>query len=241
MSTASNHDTHSPLEESEEISEFEILELTVRELAIEKGVFSAEDHRRFSEWAESRGPHHGSRMVAKAWVDPAYKERLLANGTEASKEIGVNWLDPTGKGTPSDYTYFYVLENTPKVHNVIVCTLCSCYPRPVLGMSPDWYRTPNYRRRLVRWPREVLAEFGLIIPADVEIRVHDSNQKSRFMVMPMRPEGTEGWSEEQLAAIVTRDTMIGVALPQPGWTATQAPPRAGGSPAGEGQNRGGNR
>ncbi|WP_433087215.1 thiocyanate hydrolase subunit gamma [Dactylosporangium sp. CA-052675] len=224
MSTAHNHD-HTPIQDSDGISEFEILELAVRSLAIEKGIFSAEDHRRFSEWADSRSPMYGSKMVAKAWVDPAYKERLLADGTEASKEVGVDWLDPTGTGTPSDYTYFYVLENTPSLHNVIVCTLCSCYPRPVLGMSPDWYRTPNYRRRIVRQPREVLAEFGLVLPADVEIRVHDSNQKSRFMVMPMRPEGTEDWTEEQLAAIVTRDTMIGVAVPRPGWTAAEAPPR----------------
>ncbi|MEU8274280.1 thiocyanate hydrolase subunit gamma [Microbispora bryophytorum] len=226
MSTHS-HDPHAPVQEPEGTDEFEILELAVRELAIEKGIFSAEDHRRFSEWAESRTPMYGSKLVAKAWLDPAFKERLLADGTEASKEVGVNWLDPTGTGTPSDYTYFYVLENTPQVHNVIVCTLCSCYPRPVLGMSPDWYRTPNYRRRLVRQPRQVLAEFGLFLPADVEIRVHDSNQKSRFMVMPMRPAGTEGWTEEQLAAIVTRDTMIGVALPQPGWTAAEAPSRSG--------------
>ncbi len=169
----------------------------MRELAIEKGLFSEEDHRRFSEWAESLGPSGGSKLVAKAWTDPEFKARLLADGTEACKEVGIDWLDPTGVGTPSDYTYFYVLENTPEVHNVIVCTLCSCYPRPVLGMSPDWYRTPNYRRRLVRWPREVLAEFGLHFGPDVEVRVHDSNQKSRFMVMPMRPDGTEGWTEEQ--------------------------------------------
>lgn len=219
------HDAHAPIQDSGEVSEFEILETAVRELAIEKGLFSAEDHRRFSEWASQVGPAGGSRLVAKAWTDPEFKARLLADGTETCKEVGIDWRDPTGSGTPSDYTYFYVLENTPQVHNVIVCTLCSCYPRPVLGMSPDWYRTPNYRRRLVRWPREVLAEFGLHMPPDVEVRVHDSNQKSRFMVMPMRPAGTEGWSEDQLAAIVTRDTMIGVALPQVGWTAT-APPSA---------------
>ena len=99
---------------------------------------------------------------------------------------------------------------------MIVCALCSCYPRPILGNSPEWYRTPNYRRRLVRWPRQVLAEFGLYLPDDVEVRVPDSNQKHRFMVMPMRPEGTDGWSEEQLAEIVTRDCLIGVALPKPG-------------------------
>lgn len=111
---------------------------------------------------------------------------------------------------------------------MIVCTLCSCYPRPVLGMSPDWYRTPNYRRRMVRRPREVLAEFGLHFPSDAEVRVHDSNQKSRFMVMPMRPEGTEGWTAEQLEKIVTRDTMIGVALPTADWDASAAPSTGGG-------------
>jgi thiocyanate hydrolase gamma subunit len=236
---------HEPIQESEQISEFEVLELAVRELVIEKGLFSAEDHRRFLEWAESRGPHGGSKLVAKAWVDPEFKQRLLSNGTEACKEVGIDWLEPTGQGTPSDYTSFYVLENTPQVHHVIVCTLCSCYPRPVLGMSPDWYRTPSYRRRMVRVPRQVLAEFGLHLPPDVEVRVHDSNQRSRFMVMPMRPEGTEGWTEQQLAAIVTRDCMIGVALPRPDWTAQQAPsqvpPPARRAPEtkGEGQTGGG--
>ena len=170
------------------ISEFEVLEMAVRELAIEKGLFSAEDHRRFSEWAESIGPSGGSKLVAKAWVDPDFKAApTRRRHRRRARRSGIDWLDPTGTGTPSDYTYFYVLENTPQVHNIIVCTLCSCYPRPVLGMSPDWYRTPHYRRRLVRWPREVLAEFGLHFGPDVEVRVHDSNQKSRFMVMPMRP------------------------------------------------------
>jgi len=230
MSTTHEH-SHAPIQDEDATSEFNVLETAIRELAVEKGLFSAEDHRRFLEWAESRGPAGGSRLVAKAWVDPGFKQRLLSNGTEACKEVGIDWNDPTGKGTPSDYTYFYVLENTPEVHNVIVCTLCSCYPRPVLGMSPAWYRTPNYRRRMVRQPREVLAEFGLDLPLDVAIRVHDSNQKSRFMVMPMRPDGTEGWGEEQLAAIVTRDTMIGVALPQADWKADRSPaetPRSAG-------------
>lgn len=228
MSSSQTHSGgHSPIQTTDEVSEFEVLEVALRELAIEKGLFSAEDHRRFTEWAESIGPSAGSRMVAKAWTDPEFKKRLLADGTEASKEVGIDWTDPTGTGTPSDYTYFYVLENTPQVHNVIVCTLCSCYPRPVLGMSPDWYRTPNYRRRLVRRPREVLAEFGLHFPSDVEVRVHDSNQKSRFMVMPMRPEGTDDWTEEQLEKIVTRDTMIGVALPSADWTASEAPSAGG--------------
>jgi thiocyanate hydrolase subunit gamma len=210
--------THKAAPMVEEITDYEVLEIAVRELAIEHGLFSAEDHRKFTEWAESVGPAAGSRMVAKAWKDPAFKARLLKDATEASKEVGIDWAEPTGFGTPSDYTNFRVLENTPTLHHVIVCTLCSCYPRPVLGMSPEWYRSTNYRRRLVRWPREVIAEFGLILPPEVEIRVEDSNQKCRFMVMPMRPPGTDNWSEEQLAAIVTRDCMIGVALPQPGRT-----------------------
>ncbi len=225
MGDGHDHDhDHDPISEGDEISEFEVLETAIRELAIEKGLFSAEDHRRFLEYAQSIGPTNGSKLVAKAWVDPEFKARRLADGTTASEEIeGISWRDPTGSGTPSDYTYFYVLENTPEVHNVIVCTLCSCYPRPVLGMSPDWYRTPHYRRRLVRWPREVLAEFGLHFPPEVEVRVLDSNLQSRFMVLPMRPEGTEDWSEEDLAKIVTRDTMIGVALPDPNWTASENP------------------
>jgi thiocyanate hydrolase gamma subunit len=216
-------DAHPAIQVASKVSEFEILELAIRELSIEHGLFSADDHRRYKEWSENIGLAAGARMVAKAWLDPAFKQRLLADGTKASEEVGVNWLDPTGSGSASDYTYFYVLENTPKVHNVIVCTLCSCYPRPVLGQAPDWYKTPHYRRRVVRWPREVLAEFGLHLPDDVEIRVHDSNQKSRFMVLPMRPEGTDGWSEERLASIVTRDTVIGVALPRADRTADQSP------------------
>src|SRR5215813_13939557 len=166
----------------EEITDYEVLEIAVRELAIEHGLFTAEDHRTFTEWAE-----------------------------------------PIGLGTPSDYTNFSVLEDTPTLHHVIVCTLCSCYPRPLLGMSPEWYRSTNYRRRLVRWPREVLAEFGLVLPPEVEIRIEDSNQKCRFMVLPVRPSETENWTEEQLAAIVTRDCMIGVALPRPGRTADVHP------------------
>ncbi len=141
--------------------------------------------------------------LGREGMDPGFKARLLEDGVKACKEI--------------------VLEDTPGLHHVIVCTLCSCYPRPVLGMSPEWYRSTNYRRRLVRWPREVLAEFGLILPPEVEIRVEDSNQKCRFMVLPVRPSGTENWMEEELAAIVTRDCMIGVALPRPGRTADVHP------------------
>jgi thiocyanate hydrolase gamma subunit len=199
----------------DEITDFEVLEIAVRELAIEKGLFTVEDHRKFTEWAEQIGPAAGSRLVAKAWTDPAFRARLLADATAACREIGVNWSEPTGSGTASDYMNLRVLEDTPTVHHVIVCTLCSCYPRPLLGHSPYWYRSPNYRRRIIRWPRPVLAEFGLNLPPEVEIRVEDSNQKCRFMVLPVRPAGTENWAEEHLAEIVTRDCMIGVALPRP--------------------------
>lgn len=216
----------------EEVTDFEVLEIALRELAIEKGLFTAEDHRHYTEFVEQIGPAPGSRFVAKAWVDPDFKQLALRDPIAASREVGIDWLHPTGFGTPSDFTALEVLENTPTLHHVIVCTLCSCYPRPLLGNSPEWYRTPNYRRRIVRWPRQVLGEFGLFLSDDVEIRIEDSNSKRRFMVLPVRPAGTEGWTEEQLAEIVTRDCMIGVALPKPGVTANaQRPVHAAVRPA----------
>lgn len=202
----------------EEITDFEVLEIALRELAIEKGLFTPEDHRQYTEFAEAMGPTPASRLVAKAWTDPAFKKRALEDPIAASLEVGINWLNPTGFGTPSDFTALHILEDTPTLHHVVTCTLCSCYPRPILGNSPEWYRTPNYRRRIVRTPRQVLAEFGLFLSPEIEIRVEDSNSKHRFLVLPVRPDGTEGWSEEQLVAIVTRDCMIGVALPKPGVT-----------------------
>ncbi|MEU6584806.1 thiocyanate hydrolase subunit gamma [Nocardia sp. NPDC046763] len=202
----------------EEVTDFEVLEIALRELAIEKGLFTAEDHRTYTEFVEQLDPAPGARLVAKAWIDPDFKRLMLEDPIAACLEVGIDWLRPTGFGTPSDFTALHVLEDTPTLHHVIVCTLCSCYPRPILGNSPEWYRTPNYRRRLVRWPRQVLAEFGLFLPEDIEIRVEDSNSKHRFMVLPVRPDGTEGWTEEQLAAIATRDCLIGVALPKPGVT-----------------------
>jgi thiocyanate hydrolase gamma subunit len=213
---------HAPL--VEEITDFEVLEIAVRELAIEKGLFTAKDHRRFTEFAEQIGPAPGARLVARAWLDPEFKRLAIEDPIAASREVGVDWLQPTGFGTPSDFTALHILEDTPTLHHVVVCTLCSCYPRPILGNSPEWYRTPNYRRRIVRWPRQVLGEFGLFLPEDVGVRVEDSNQKHRFMVLPVRPGGTEGWSEDQLAEIVTRDCLIGVALPKPGvtWNAIRA-------------------
>lgn len=216
---------HPAAPQVDEITDFEVLEIAVRELCIERGLFTAEEHRRFTEFSESIGPSGGSRMVAKMWTDPAFKTRAMQDPVKACLEIGIDWAQPTGFGTPSDYTHLTILEDTPTLHHVIVCTLCSCYPRPLLGHSPYWYRSTNYRRRLVRWPRQVLAEFGLIVPSEVEVRVEDSNQKCRFMVLPTRPEGTEGWTEDQLAEIVTRDCMIGVAVPKPGRTADVHPVR----------------
>jgi nitrile hydratase len=152
------------------------------------------------------GPMNGARAVARAWVDPEYKRRLLADAWGAIAELGVT--------TGPELTPIVVLENTPAVHNVVVCTLCSCYPSAVLGLPPAWYKSPPYRSRVVREPRAVLGEMGLTVGPDVEVRVWDSSAEVRYMVLPARPDGTEGWSEERLAALVTRDAMIGVALPK---------------------------
>ena len=215
-----DHGAHKAAPMVEELSMFEILETAVRELAIEKGLFSADDHRRWVEYVHTLGPLPAARLVAKAWLDPEYKKLAIEDGVKASLEVGVDWINdmPTHFGTPSDYCNLRVMADTPTLKHVVVCTLCSCYPRPILGQSPEWYRTPNYRRRLVRWPRQVLAEFGLILPPEVNVRVVDSNQKTRYIVLPVRPEGTEGWTEDQLAEIVTRDCLIGVAMPKPGTT-----------------------
>ncbi len=153
-------------------------------------------------YEESVGPMNGAKVVAKAWTDPEYRARLLADGTAAIGELGFS--GPQGE-------HIVVLENTPAVHNVVVCTLCSCYPWPVLGLPPSWYKDPAYRSRIVREPRRVLHEFGLDLPGDVDIRVHDSSSEVRYMVLPQRPAGTDDASEEELAAMVTRDAMVGVA------------------------------
>ncbi|OBI53993.1 thiocyanate hydrolase subunit gamma [Mycobacterium kyorinense] len=208
----------------EEVTDFEVLEIALRELAIEKGLFTAEDHRRYTEYVEQLGPTPAARLVAKAWLDSDFKQLVLEDAIAACREVGIDWMQPTGFGTPSDFTALHVLEDTPTLHHVICCSLCSCYPRPVLGQSPEWYRTPNYRRRIVRWPRQVLAEFGLNLSEDIEIRVEDSNSKHRFMVLPVRPDATDGWDEQQLADIVTRDCLIGVALPKPGVTSNAERP-----------------
>lgn len=180
---------------------YQYLADAVRELLIEKGVFSAEDMRRAIEAMDARTPAQGARVVARAWVDPAYKARLLADGSAAVEELGIDM------GT----TRLVVVENTPKIHNLIVCTLCSCYPRMLLGLPPAWYKSRNYRSRVVHEPRAVLAEFGTLLPDNIEVHVHDSTADMRYLVLPMRPKGTEHMNEQELAALVTRDTMIGVA------------------------------
>ena len=180
---------------------YDIMETAVRELLVERGLIRAEEIRRQIEVLDSRGEALGAQVVARAWVDPDFKRRLLENGRRACEEFGISSYDDTE---------LIVLENTETVHNLIVCTLCSCYPRPILGLPPDWYKQKPYRARAVYEPRKVLAEFGTIIPDDVEIRVSDSTAIVRFLVLPRRPEGTEDFTEAQLAALVTRDAMIGV-------------------------------
>ena len=173
--------------------------LALRELLIEAGHYTADEEQVVIAAMQGASPENGARIVARAWTDPAYKKRLLENGAEAIKEVGFR-LEPYE---------FTVMENTDDVHNVIVCTLCSCYPRALLGMSPAWYKSGSYRSRVVREPRRVLAEFGVKLNRDVDVRVHDSTAELRYMVLPQRPAGTDDWSEEELAALVTRDSLIG--------------------------------
>jgi nitrile hydratase len=184
------------------VTEVQLLEAAVRELLMEKAVFSPADFRRTLETIDSWTPALGARMVARAWVDPEYKARLLADGPSAARELGI---DP---GT----SHLTVVENTLERHNLIVCTLCSCWPKRVLGIPPDWYKSRAYRSRAVHEPRAVLAEFGTALPENVTVHVHDSTADLRYLVLPMRPAGTEGLSEEELAALVTRDSMVGVAV-----------------------------
>ena len=196
------HD-HTPITEPDGVpGYYEVMEISIRELLADKGLIKPSEIRRQIEVLDSRTPQLGAKVVARSWVDPAFRARLLANGRTACEELGITFYDDT---------QLIVLENTPMVHNLIVCTLCSCYPRPVLGLPPDWYKQKPYRARAVKDPRGVLAEFGTMIPDDIEIRVSDSTAVVRYLVLPMRPSGTEGWSEEELAALVTRDAMIGVA------------------------------
>lgn len=175
-------------------------------LLVEKGLLSTDTiDAVVRAYEEDIGPLNGAKVVARAWTDPQYKKHLLEDGTAAIAELGF-----TGR----QGAQMVVLENTPHVHNVVVCTLCSCYPWPVLGLPPAWYKSYAYRSRVVREPRAVLREFGLEVPTQVEVRVWDSNSEVRYMVLPERPAGSEGLDESALAALVTRDAMIGVAVVQ---------------------------
>ena len=175
----------------------------LEQLLTERGLVDPSVMDKFIQnYETSVGPMNGAKVIAKAWTDPQYRERLLADGTAAIAELG--FKGPQGE-------HIVVVENTPQRHNVIVCTLCSCYPWPVLGLPPSWYKDPAYRARVVREPRVVLAEMGLELPAETEIVVRDSSSEVRWLVLPERPAGTEDMSEEQLAGLVTRDAMVGVA------------------------------
>lgn len=175
----------------------------IESLLIEKGLLSADAIDQVaSTYEKDIGPLAGARAVARAWVDPQFKKRLLDDATAALREIGIGGLQGE---------HMVAVENTPKVHNVVVCTLCSCYPWPVLGLPPGWYKSPPYRSRIVKEPRTVLAEFGVKLDPTVEVRVWDSSAEIRYLVLPERPKGTEGLSEGELAELVSRDSMIGVA------------------------------
>ena len=193
-----------PPDEDGPLTYYQTMEIAVRELLIEKGVFGADDVRAAIEAMDGRDHAGGAEVVARAWTDPDFRRALLADGAGACASIGMD-LGPTR---------LIAVENSAAVHNVIVCTLCSCYPRNLLGLPPDWYKARAYRSRVVREPRAVLREFGTEVPDDVTVRVHDSTADMRYMVLPRRPAGTEGWEPERLAALVTRDCLIGVTVPK---------------------------
>jgi nitrile hydratase alpha subunit len=211
MSGDHSHDHHGheahPGTQPDDVSlpgRHELMNLALKELLIEKGVITSEQVRRGLEVIDSWEPARGAEVVVRAWLEPEFKARLLSDGNSAVVDFGVEMGG----------VKLTAVENTDEVHNVIVCTLCSCYPRGLLGLPPDWYRSKRYRARIVREPRKVLAEFGTIIPENVTLRVHDSLADLRYLVVPRRPEGTEGWSRDQLVSIVSRDSMVGVSLPK---------------------------
>ena len=199
------HDDHAPQNEAGgPPSRFEIMSRAMQELLEARGVVTAEQIRRRIEVFEEDFPYRGGRVIAHAWTDPAFKRRLLEDGRAACAEFGIEL----------EAERLIAVENTPTVHNIIVCTLCSCYPRALLGMPPTWYKSRNYRSRVVFEPRAVLKEFGTELPDSVTVRVHDSNADMRYVVIPMQPKGTESWSEERLAGTLTRDTLVGVTVPK---------------------------
>ena len=197
---------HGPEEQHEagpkhELSHWAKRAYAMRDILIEKGVVTEEDIRQQAEFTESKTPANGARLVARAWTDPDFKARLMADPKKVCAEMGID---------ASTLNEFVILENTDRVRHMVVCTLCSCYPRPILGRPPDWYKSFNYRKRAVNDPRGVMREFGMEVPGDVEVRVHDSTADMRYLVIPERPAGTEGLGVEELEKLVTRDSMIGV-------------------------------
>ena len=189
-----------------ELSEMQLRVRALESILTEKGYVDPAALDAIVEACETKiGPHNGARIVARAWVDPEFKQRLLEDATAAANSLG--YMSPVG-------AHLIAVENTQKTHNMVVCTLCSCYPWEVLGLPPVWYKSAPYRSRAVIDPKGVLTEFGSKLPADTEIRIWDSTAETRFLVVPMRPEGTDGWNEEQLARLVTRDSMVGTGLPK---------------------------
>ncbi len=203
MSQGHTH-PHPPQPDIEDGAWTDLMVMTeaMSELMIEKGYWSADDLRRTLEVIDAKTPANGARMIARAWVDPDFKARMLDDVNAAAEELDID----------SGAIPIRAIENTPEVHNVIVCTLCSCYPKHLIGLPPDWYKSRAYRSRTVREPRVVLEEFGTTLPDGVEVRVHDSTAELRYMVLPMRPTGTDELDEDTLAQLVTRDCMIGVTV-----------------------------
>lgn len=205
------HDSHEHLSPSghpyradndEALSYWQTMEIAIRELLIEKSVLTAQDIAAQIDKMDSRSPANGAAVVARAWTDPDFRQALLEDASKATREMGFD-IGPLR---------LIALANTKTVHNVVVCTLCSCYPRNLLGLPPDWYKSRAYRSRTVREPRKVLAEFGVTLPPEVQVRVHDSTADMRYIVIPSRPEGTAHLDEKALAKLVTRDSMIGTGL-----------------------------
>ncbi len=191
---------HQDVEDSS-YDDYQLMAEAIGELLIDKGVFDAADLRRTLERIDAITPALGARVVARAWIDPAFHAKMLADVNAAAAELGID----------AGPIPIRAVANTPGLHNVVVCTLCSCYPRMLIGLPPDWYKSRDYRSRAVNEPRAVLAEFGTVLPEDVAIQVHDSTAELRYLVLPMRPKGTEGMDEDALARLVGRDCMIGVA------------------------------
>ena len=191
---------HGPAVDPQRLAHYQDMATAVRELLVDKGILTKSQIETKIKEMEDRGPALGARMVARAWIDSDYKARLLTDGSAAAEELGI----------PVDGTKLIVLENTEEVHNLVVCTLCSCYPRNILGLPPDWYKKRPYRARAVKEPRAILKEFDTILPDSTSVRVHDSTADMRYLVLPLRPEGTDGWAEEDLTKLVCRDSMIGV-------------------------------